>query len=228
MSDKTVLPNQAVSHEGWEEYYRVAGSEAWKAEPESSVVELVALVKPDRNTSVLDLGSGDGRNAWPWVATGCQVVCADIASTALTRVATHARQKGWPVPVLVLSDMASLNLAAEQFDVVQCYDALPQIDNPRAAIDESIRLLRPGGHFAFNVFTPKDCAYGEGTQVAKNTFLYKRTLFRFFDESEVRAMLPSNTEVIGLTGRTWLDPPHPPFRPMEHTHDGIFCLLKKC
>jgi hypothetical protein len=78
-----------------------------------------------------------------------------------------------------------------------------------------------------NVFTPRDCAFGEGEQLTARSSLYKNTLFNFFEDDEFRPLLQGLFEVVECRPVRWDDPPHVPFRPYPHTHDALVYVLKK-
>ncbi len=215
-------------YDGWEAYYRVDENRtAWKNEADEAVILLQEDMADRADLHVADLGCGDGRNLWGWVTQGRRVLGVDIAPTALDHLRETAIARGLRVPTLMVGDIAGLPLAGDQFDLVQCYDAVPQTLDPQAVLTEMARIARPGGLVAFNVFTPGDCAYGEGTEVSRNAFLFNNTLFRFFEPDDLRALLPPSLEVLREDRRRWTDPPHGQFRPYTHTHEALFYVCRK-
>jgi ubiquinone/menaquinone biosynthesis C-methylase UbiE len=153
----------------------------------------------------------------------------DISAGGLDRARTRANALQLrPLPTLVQADLESLPLAGSQFDFALCVDALPQVHRPRLALQEIARTLVPGGLFVTNVFTPADCAFGEGERLTARSFLYKNTLFNFFEDNEFRPLLDGLFDVRNCQRVSWVDPPHIPFRPYEHTHDAlVYVLVKK-
>lgn len=215
-------------YEGWESYYREDGQRAaWKTEPDAATLSLQARLAEQIDLHVADLGCGDGRNLWGWLAEGRRVVGIDIAPTALDHLREAAAAKGLRIPTLLVSDIADMTLAASQFDVVQCFDALPQTIDPSQVLAEMARIVKPGGLVVFNVFTPGDCAHGEGTEISPNAFLFNGTLFRFFEPDDLRALLPDTLEVLEEERRRWTDPPHGQFRPYPHEHEALYYLCRR-
>lgn len=213
---------------GWEKYYAAADNEQlWKEEPEEFLLKNLNKMPNNPFSTVLDVGSGDGRNSFVWLERGQQLVCLDIAQTCLTRILHTAKARQLATPVLMAVDFLSDTLVDGQFDVVQCFDALAQINDAEKAITKLCSLAKPGGYILFNYFTPGDGAYGVGEKVDANTYVYKDTLFKFMTESEVTALLPKDVEIITCEVNRWEDPPHGEFRPVAHTHEAVFYLLRK-
>lgn len=210
---------------GWElKYQEQAAGPAWNSEPQPGVSEFVAGLPP--RSLVLDVGAGDGRNSSVVIAAGHQAVLLDIASTALDLALHNLRNAQSIMPLAVLGSMEEMPIAAAQFDAVICLDALPQAHHAERAMREIHRVLKPGGHAFLNLFTPADCAWGEGEQLGPRSWVYKQTLFTFWAEGELEALSERQFKVIRVEHRRWVDPPHVPFRPYEHTHDGLFYTLQ--
>jgi ubiquinone/menaquinone biosynthesis C-methylase UbiE len=215
-------------YQGWEEYYRVVrGETAWKDEEDTSVSMLSQMIPQLGLTKVVDLGCGDGRNLWSWLARGAYVTGIDLSETALSRILQNCRKRSIAHPLLLACDFSATPLVSNQFDVVQCFDALAQVINPAAAVLEMTRIAKPDGLVCFNVFTPADAAYGEGVKIENNAFAYNDTLFRFFEEDDVDDLLPKSLKVITKERRRWRDPPHQPFRPYEHEHEALYYTCSK-
>ena len=209
---------------GWETYYQTDVKTAWKSEPEEFLTKNLHLLNGGQ-ISVLDIASGDGRNSKPFFNQ--TLTCIDIAPKALELLRDECIQRKIRVPVLLAADFIDIQFVTSQFDVVQCWDGLPQMENTRKVIEKMISLTKLGGKIIFNFFTPNDVAYGEGEKIDHQTFLYKNTLFKFLDKDELIDLLPLNVRIIKSELKKWLDPPHGGFRPYEHTHEAVFILLER-
>lgn len=215
----------STSHEGWEKYYRQSETSAWKDETEAFLLENLEIVKPhEAEAPILDVASGDGRNAFIWLKTGHAVCCNDISATALQRLGKKVVGKS---VVLLCGDFLKTELLPSQFGVVQCFDGVPQMPDVQSAIQKMVDLTKPGGSIIFNLFTPQDVAFGEGEQVDANTWIFKDTLFSFFNREDVEKLIPQNVNLIKCELKKWDDPPHGDFRPYTHTHEAFFIILKK-
>ncbi len=115
-------------------------------EPEPFVVQAVGLLRPGR---VLDLASGDGRNAVYLAAHGFSVTAADISDVALKRLAQFAENR-------------QLTIQSRQMDLdhTEELDALGVFDNLLVChykptpelLDRFPLLVKPGGMVILCVF----------------------------------------------------------------------------
>ena len=76
---------------------------------------------------------------------------------------------------------------------------------------------------AINAFTPRDSEFGVGEALSERTFSYRGTLFRFFEEAELRDLL-ADWNIVHFENVSWNDPPHGTFRPYAHTHDNWYVV----
>lgn len=223
MADK----DKQLRVKGWERYYKqIKGREAF-GNDESIVVDIVneSLGKKHSVNVFADFGSGDGRNARRWIDMGLEVTCVDISPSAFTRLDNvYGQQKNIKK---VCANLEKLPIDDNLFDAAQCIDALPQVENTSKALKEMLRTVRHQGILVFNIFTTRDCAYGIGNRIDDQTYEYKDTLFRFFDEDDIRKLIPREAVLLKSVHKRWDDPPHIPFRPYPHTHDCLICVCQK-
>jgi hypothetical protein len=78
-----------------------------------------------------------------------------------------------------------------------------------------------------DIFTPKDGTFGFGEQIAAQDFLYKGTLFRYFDANQFAGIYEGLFRVVEMFESTWTDPAHGDFRPVSHDHHAIVYVLEK-
>jgi ubiquinone/menaquinone biosynthesis C-methylase UbiE len=228
LNSVTLLSNRESFYKGWDDYYSEEGDAAWGDRPPPFLQPALAG-RLTEVQSIADFGAGDARNSLELVREGHHLTLVDCSAAGLLRVAQRARRLELrPMPTLVVANLEQLPLASDQFDLALCIDALPQVQRPRAALQEMARTLVAGGVLIVNVFTPRDRAFGEGEQISARSFLYKNTLFNFFEDDELRPLLKGLFEVVEARPVRWDDPPHVPFRPYPHTHDALVYVLRKC
>jgi ubiquinone/menaquinone biosynthesis C-methylase UbiE len=188
--------------------------------------DVLRLLRDNRVDTVLEPGSGDGRNSRHLDRMGFHVTAVDISEAALSIASHRAAQDGYNRIVHLQQDVSRLNFVGESFDAVICADTLGQLEHPESALAEFKRVLRPGGILLFNLFTPEDSTCGVGELVAPLQYLYKGTLFRFFSREMVLQLMTDWT-LLDIRQYPWLDPPHGDFRPEPHMHDSWVVTARK-
>lgn len=94
---------------------------------------------------LLDIGCGQGRLLKLLASRAKRVVGVDIDSDARRLARAELLVAGSPNCSLRQGDMYSLPFPDDEFDTIILDDVLDDADRPIDAIDESLRLLKPGG-----------------------------------------------------------------------------------
>jgi len=89
--------------------------------------------------SILDVGCGTGWSTLMFHRAGHRAHGVDLHQNGL-----EAWQEFSELPY-TLADAQSLPFPDESFDVVSMYQMLEHVPNPKLALEEAIRVLRPGG-----------------------------------------------------------------------------------
>ena len=139
--------------------------------------------------------------------------------------AQKAVQEGNDHVMFTVGDVTRLDLAGP-FDLVVSADTLGQLDDPRAALDEFRRVLKPGGFLLFNLYSTEDGTYGAGRRINEYSFEYKDCIFRYFTES-MAGKLTDGWENVSIRPWSWMDPPHGDYRPEPHRHHSFVVLAQK-
>ncbi len=105
---------------------------------------LVDLAAPVPGLRALDLATGTGDIAFALAARGAHVVGLDVTRRMIELARQKAAAERSAVHFLV-GDMVSLPFASGSFDVVTTGYGLRNVPDLRAAIDEMLRVLTPGG-----------------------------------------------------------------------------------
>jgi SAM-dependent methyltransferase len=107
---------------------------------------------------LLDLGCGFGRHAFEGLRRGGRVVACDLAVKELTEVRAlfRAMTDAGEVPPTGMAtatsgDATQLPFPDATFDRIIASEVLEHIPNDLAALDELVRVLRPGGRIAVTV-----------------------------------------------------------------------------
>jgi 2-polyprenyl-3-methyl-5-hydroxy-6-metoxy-1,4-benzoquinol methylase len=88
---------------------------------------------------LLDAGCGTGIFSAAAVERGAEVTSLDVGEALLSRVAAKCESRR------VVGDVTALPFADESFDVVLCTEVIEHVREPRRAIGELVRVLRPTG-----------------------------------------------------------------------------------
>jgi ubiquinone/menaquinone biosynthesis C-methylase UbiE len=131
---------ESVNFDRAAEYY-----DATRALPDDAMTELLRVLVAElaAREPCLEVGVGTGRIALPLHARGVAMAGADIAEAMLRRLVVNATGAA-PFPLL-LADARRLPLAAGTFGSVLAVHVLHLIPTWQEAVDEAVRVLRPGG-----------------------------------------------------------------------------------
>ena len=102
-----------------------------------AMVDSLAIGDGDR---VLDLAAGTGTSAAAIARAGAKVVAADFSLGMMT----EGRRRGAPVP-FVGADAQQLPFADDSFDAAVISFGLRNVHDPRRALTEMTRVVRPAG-----------------------------------------------------------------------------------
>lgn len=114
---------------------------------------LLARLAPLSGRKVLDVGGGTGRLAAQLEKVGADVWLLDSSAAMLKRA-----RRVLPDNRAVLGDAASLPFAEDCFDVVMIVDALHHFRKQEIVLEETLRVLKPGGTLAILDFDRKSAA----------------------------------------------------------------------
>jgi ubiquinone/menaquinone biosynthesis C-methylase UbiE len=112
---------------------------------------LLDTVHVGEGTRVLDVGCGPAIWCDRVLRRGAWLVGTDL-SHGLIR---SARQR-FPEVAFVVSDATQLPFASASFDAVTCNVAINAFPSPEQGAAEALRVLRPGGHYAFTTWCDRE------------------------------------------------------------------------
>jgi ubiquinone/menaquinone biosynthesis C-methylase UbiE len=115
---------------------------------------MLELCPPTSGQRILDVGCGVGhitRRIAPLVGPTGAVVGIDKSETLVNEARRRAADIAAPVTYQV-GDARYLDFAAQSFDLCLTERVLMYVDHPEQALDEMLRVLRPGGMFALYEF----------------------------------------------------------------------------
>lgn len=140
----------ASSKPFWESAYQIPAGSAF-GKPSAEIMAFADTLPP--NSSVLDLGCGEGRNALFLAEQGFEVTAVDISEHGVNKLRSLAAQRGLKLRAEV-ADMRSYPLDCE-FDLIISHGCLHLIE--RAAWQSVLQRIKDhtaaGGYNAVAVFT---------------------------------------------------------------------------
>jgi SAM-dependent methyltransferase len=124
----------------WNARYAEKGS-AWGREPNQFVAARLGGLSPCR---VLDLGSGQGRNALWLAAAGHRVTAIDVSDVATAQARAEAEARGLDVEFLA-ADLETWQPEPGEYDLVLLSYIQVPVTTRRIVHAKADRALRPGG-----------------------------------------------------------------------------------
>lgn len=117
---------------------------------------LLELTQPRPDWRVLDIGTGGGHTALAFAPHVAEVIATDLTPEMLRVTQALARERGLTNLAVKLADAEALPFDDGRFELVTCRLALHHFPDPRQALAEMVRVVRPGGLVALadNVVPP--------------------------------------------------------------------------
>lgn len=127
-----------------------------------SLAVLAELIEPQPDWQALDVATGAGHTALLFAPKVAHVVATDLTEAMLTKTAELAAQRGLTNLETRFADAEKLPFDDASFDLVTCRIAFHHFPNPRDAVAEFARVLKPGGILGFtdNITVPEKQAAG--------------------------------------------------------------------
>ena len=99
---------------------------------------------------ILDAGGGSGHMAVRLAGMGHSVVLCDVSEEMLAKAAIRAAEAGVAdaIEIRLMSIQEYANIADHRFDLVLCHAVLEWLDDPKAAVRDLARLVKPGGQLS--------------------------------------------------------------------------------
>lgn len=125
-------------------------------------------IEINNNTSVLEIGCGEGGNLVPFAELGCKMVGVDLNKNKINNAINfYADKKYKNKPQFITTDIYDWK-TSEQFDIVMLRDVLEHIHNQEHFLNYVKKFLKPQGKL-FLGFPPWQNPYG-GHQQIFNSF----------------------------------------------------------
>jgi demethylmenaquinone methyltransferase / 2-methoxy-6-polyprenyl-1,4-benzoquinol methylase len=110
--------------------------------------QTVRAIAPQKGERVLDIAAGTGTSSAAIARTGAEVVAVDFSPGMI-----EVGRSRHPDIEFIEADATSLPFSANEFDAVTISFGLRNIENPRKALKEMYRVLKPGGRLVICEFS---------------------------------------------------------------------------
>ncbi|WP_425837903.1 bifunctional demethylmenaquinone methyltransferase/2-methoxy-6-polyprenyl-1,4-benzoquinol methylase UbiE [Microbacterium sp. PA5] len=122
-------------------------------------VATTRAIAPKAGQRILDLAAGTGASSVALARSGAEVVAADFSPGMLAE--GRRRHGGIPNLSFVEADATALPFADDEFDTVTISFGLRNVNEPRTALAELLRVTAPGGRLVICEFSqPPSQAFG--------------------------------------------------------------------
>lgn len=157
-----------------------------------------------KSMAVLDCGTGTGSfsAAFARVWSGpIDLSGIDASQEMLWEAETRYSREGITVD-LRCADASNLPYLDNEFDIVMTAHVLEHLPNPKKALKELKRVLKPGGYLVIGA--TRDSLLGRYIHLKWRTHLFTKTKLMSWIESVGLDVLDSDITLLGLFGRTSL------------------------
>lgn len=232
MTDAAVKDRYADTRAIWNDLYDPGADVAiWGEDAAAHVTGPVAdLWARQGCRDILALPSGDGRNILPLARRFPGITACDASANALAILETRLKALGLPPLAHSVQDIFATTFPDASFDAVLTWDILSHLTDPKAALWEMLRVLRPGGVLTVNFFADDDENLWDdtmerisATEYTSKVGLYYRAYGHEDLETLVREIdVPMTRSIEKIE---WREGPHPGYRECDHTHKGWVLTL---
>lgn len=127
-----------------------------------SLAVLLELTQPQPDWLALDVATGAGHTAFAFAPHVARVIATDLTAEMVAKTAELAAKRGLSNVETRPADVESLPFDDASFDLVTCRLAFHHFPNPRQALSEFARVLKPGGLLGLtdNITVPDKQAAG--------------------------------------------------------------------
>ena len=129
---------------------------------------------------VVELGCGGGTDTVALVEAGAEVVGVDLSENHIAHADALRSEYGVEFD-LIVGDIRTLPISAEQFDIAYSTWVFQWVDDIDAAFSEAFRVLRPGGRFVFSTPHPMFRPIDPDSHVVEESYFDTGRWVRFED-----------------------------------------------
>lgn len=158
----------------------------WGIQPSELAEQIVAILEGDKtNTCLLDIGSGEGRDALYFAKCGFQVDALEISTPGIEKIGRYSQLSGYAVNVLH-ADMIGYELS-KQYDVIYSHGSLQflPLEQRRRHFDTYKQRTKIGGLNAHLIFVEKPFVKTAPDWEKSEFFYQSGDLARYYHDWEI-------------------------------------------
>lgn len=142
---ESIRENEKISHERVYTQSLLYQHGSWLSKPVKTVMDLLPYFDEYERISVLDLGSGVGRNAIAiakyYTHNTCTIDCVDFLDIAIQKLTDYASEFGVSNQVNpVLSDIESYSIEKEKYDLILSVSALEHVASKEILLEKLLQI----------------------------------------------------------------------------------------
>lgn len=140
--------------------------------------------------SILDLGSGDGKDSLYFLKKDIQVTSVDFSKEAMSKLTKIIKEKKLKNIKTLVADIKNLNLK-NKFDVIYANLSLHYFDDKTTTkiFSNLLKLLNQDGYLFVRCKSIEDPLYGIGNEIEKNVFDNKGKIQHLFSKEYLKEKL---------------------------------------
>ncbi|MGO9463080.1 MAG: class I SAM-dependent methyltransferase [Isosphaeraceae bacterium] len=146
-------------HQTWERRYRTEQTERFH---EAAYDRLTKRLGQPEGSHALDIGCGICANSVRLARRGYRVSAVDYSESILEPARSNVREQGLADRITIdRGDILDLAFPTDHFDLALCWGVLMHIPDVERALNELIRVTKPGGVLVFeevNLYAPEALA----------------------------------------------------------------------
>ena len=195
MLEKKPIKNNSEELRYWNQKYSVPN--AFGEGPTKLALMAYEIIKKTKVKSILDLGSGQGRDSLFFAEQKYSVTSVDFSPEAIHFVSESAKHRDLLNIKTIVHDLRKDLIFNKKFDLLYSNLALQFFNaNELKEIFKKIHhSLADEGQFIFSTKKAGDKYYGTGIKISEKAYKFSGITRYFFDKDEIQGMLENKFKV---------------------------------
>lgn len=147
-------------------------------------------IKPKGKT-ILDLGSGDGKDSLFFASCGMIVTSVDFSESGIAKLKEEVSKKGLKNIKVIKKDLRKINFDENSFDLIYAHLSLHYFNekDTKKIFDKLYKVLKSGGMIFIKCKSVNDALYGIGEKIEEDMFIKDGQIRHFFSKAYMKEKL---------------------------------------